>query len=561
MNITSILFAFFGGLAIFLFGMNFMSEGLKNIGGNTFRQIMQSLTKNRFRGLLVGLGITCLIQSSSATSVMLVGLVNAGLLTLAQSVSVVLGADIGTTMTAWIVSVMGKVNITRYALPIIAAGFLCNFIAKKKKTRMIGQALLGFGFLFMGLGIMSDGLKPLSESEQIKNIFATFGRNPLLGILAGMIVTMILQSSSVTIAIIQVMAFQGIIGLEAALPLLLGDNIGTTITAQLAAIGGTRNARGLAMANSLFKIFGTLLFVPLLLTGWYQSFVCWLMPGPLEPSNVMMHIAVAHSTFNIVNVLIFTLLLWPLLIKLAGMLSFGRQLDVERESKFLDPLLLKDPPLAMQQAILELVRMTEIAKGTVRDAQEAFFTKDLHKSQVVREKEDVLDQLQDNITNYLIRISEHDLDTRESKEYPILLHSVNDMEKIGDYAKNIANYAEIRISKKIELPEKTSAGIVTMFNKLYELFDTVILSLREKNSMVAQQAIALEDRIDEMKLECRMRYLSQLSQRKARPEAEMMIMDVATNIEKMGDHLVSIAKSVIKDLQWGRKTLQEIAEG
>jgi phosphate:Na+ symporter len=521
---------------------------------------MQSLAKNRFRGLLVGLGITCLIQSSSATSVMLVGLVNAGLLNLAQSVSVVLGADIGTTMTAWIVSIMGKVNITRYALPILAVGFLLNFAAQKRKTKMIGQALLGFGFLFMGLGIMSDGLRPLSESEYVKNIFATFGRNPLLGILAGMIVTMILQSSSVTIAIVQVMAFQGIFGLEAALPLLLGDNIGTTITAQLAAIGGTKTARGLAMANSMFKVCGTLLFLPLLLTGWYEQAVRWIVPGTLAPTNIMAHIAVAHSTFNIINVLIFSLLLWPLLIKLADMFSFGRHPGVERESKLLDPLLLKEPPLAMQQAILELVRMTEIAKGAVQDAQEALFNKDLRKSQVVREKEDVLDQLQDNITNYLIRISEHDLDTRESKEYPILLHSVNDVEKLGDYAKNIANYAEIRMSKKIELPEKSAAGVTAMFAKLYELFDVVILSLRAKNSAVAQQAIALEDRIDEMKLECRMRYLAQLSQRKARPEAEMMIMDVATNIEKMGDHLVSIAKSVTKDLQWGRKTAQEIVE-
>ncbi len=552
-SIQAILFSFFGGLALFLFGMNYMSDGLKNIGSNTFREILKSLTKNRYRAILVGAGITCLIQSSSATSVMVVGFVNAGLLVLKQAVAVVLGADIGTTFTAWMVSIMGPFEISYYALPVIAVGFLINFTGKKRKTKMFGQSMLGFGILFMGLGIMSDGLKPLKESDYIIEIFNTFSENPILGILAGTVVTMILQSSSVTIAIVQLMAFQGILGLDAALALLLGDNIGTTITAQIAAIGGTKNARGVAMANTMFKIMGTIIFLPLLLTGWYEQFVRFIVPGVLKPSNIMIHIAVAHSVFNIINVSIFSTLLWQFLLKIARALSFGRHIDVDREAKYLDPLLLTDPPIAMQQTIFELVRMTEIAKSAVQDVQTALYDEDLRKAKSAEEKEDVLDGLQRSITSYLIQISEKDLDTRESMEYPILLHSVNDVEKIGDYARNLANYAEIRISKKLKFSEASINNIDVMFNTLYELFDNVILSLKEKDNREAYKAIDIEDRLDEMKKNCRENYIKSLKKHGTNPESAMMIMDIATNIEKMGDHLISISKAVIKDLQWGRK--------
>lgn len=552
MIIKDIIFSFCGGLALFLFGMNFMSDGLKNIGSNKFKEILNSLTKNKFRSILIGMGITCLIQSSSATSVMVVGFVNAGLLSLSQAIAVVLGADIGTTFTAWLVSVMGKFKMSHYALPVIAVGFLINFTGRKYKTRMIGQCLLGFGLLFMGLGTMSSGLTPLKESQYVKDIFANFGANPFLGILAGVIVTMILQSSSVTIAIVQVMAFQGLINLDAALALLLGDNIGTTITAHLAAIGGTKNSRGVAIANSLFKVFGTVLFLPLLLTGLYQSFIMSIVPGKLAASNIMFHIAVAHSFFNVVNVLIFSVFLWPFLIKISESLMFGRQ-EIDREPQFLDPLLLAEPPIAMQQVILEMGRMAEIGRGTIQDAKNALFKKDMRSINSIREKEETLDQLQKSITAYLIQISERDLDTMESMEYPVLLHCVNDLEKIGDYAMNLADYAENSISNKYDLLGASIERIQAMFTKIDDMFSMVIDSLREKHSDAAIKAIEIEDEIDNMKLECRKNYIKRLNRHKAKPEVEMMLMDIATNIEKMGDHLTSIAKAVLNDLKWGKK--------
>lgn len=557
-NIQTLIFKFFGGLAIFLYGLNCMSDGLKNIGSNTLRKILNSLTKNRFRGILVGVGITCLIQSSSATSVIVVGFVNAGLLALQQALAVVLGAEIGTTFTAWIVSIMGmgKFKISYYALPVIAVGFLINFIAKRKKTKMFGQSLLGFGFLFMGLGIMSEGIEPLKASTSIREVFALFGKNPFLGILAGTILTMLIQSSSATIAIVQVMAFQELIEFHAVLPIILGCNIGTTITAQLAAMGGTRTSHSLAMGHSIFNILGTLIFLPLLLTGVYGEIIKLIVPGTLQQSNVMFHIAVAHSVFNITNVLIFSLILWPLLIKAAKFLSYGKDLeiDVRTETKYLDPLLLNNPPIAMQQTIFELIHMTKIAKSAVQDAEVAILQKDMQKAELAKKKEDILDDFQRKITSYLIQISEKNLGTIESKEYPLLLHSVNDIEKIGDYANNLANYAEMKVDKKFEFSQTSIDGIKSMFQKLYELFDIVILSLKEKNTSEAYKAIKIEDQIDNMKLERRKNYIKNLNKRETNPESEMMAMDIATNIEKMGDHLISIAKVVLKNMQYGRKS-------
>ena len=335
----------------------------------------------------------------------------------------------------------------------------------------------------------------------------------------------------------------------------MGCNIGTTITAQLAALNGTRTSRSTAMAHTMFNTFGTLTFLPLLLSGMYEKIVLSIVPGTLQQSNIMLHVAVAHSVFNITNVLIFSLLLWPLLVKMAKSLSYGKEIkiDVETEPKYLDPLLLKDPPIAMQQTILELVHMTEIAKSAIKDAEAGILNKDMHQCELAVQKEDILDEFQRKITSYLIRISEQDLDPVDSKVYPLLIHSVNDIEKIGDYAKNLAGYAEVKTEKKLEFSDTSVKGLKEMFDKLYELFDSVIKALKEKDTREAYKAIKIEDQIDNMKIERKNNYIKSLNEKQNNLEPEMMAMDIASNIEKMGDHLISIAKAVLKDLQWGRK--------
>lgn len=545
-DIQSLVFSFLGGLAIFLFGMNFMSDGLKQLGSNKFSEILQHLTKSRLRGILAGTGITCLIQSSSATSVMVVGFVNAGLLNLSQAIAVILGADIGTTFTAWIVSIMGKFKITHYALPIILVGFLIHMLAKSKRTRMYGQCLLGFGFLFLGLGTMSDGFEPLKQSEHIKTLFATFGTNPLLGILAGLIVTMVLQSSSATIAIVQVMAFQGLFQLDSALALMLGCGIGTTITAHLAAITGSRTARTVAVSNSMFKILGTAIFIPFLYNGWYAGIVSWFVSS----GTPMTQIAVANSMFNIIVVSLFAIFLWKPFVKLSQLLSYGKKEEIERKAKYLDPLFLDDPPIAMKQSILELTRMSGIARNMVVNARDALFNKSSKKVRKVFESEEAVDELQNAITSYLIKISERDLDSKESTEYPVLLHCVNDIEKVGDYCVNLADYAEKMGSKKKFSPKNDLHNIDEMFEKVETMFDHVINALKDQKASEAGKALVYEDQIDDMKLKCRKNYLANLKSKKFNPEFEMMNMDIASNLEKIADHLSSIAIAVVHELQW-----------
>jgi len=431
MDIQGVIFGSIGGLALFLFGMKFMSDGLKIMGSKTFKKILHSLTKTRGSAILVGLGITCLIQSSSATSVMVVGFVNASLLALSQAIAVVLGADIGTTITAWIVSTMGigEFEITAYALPIIAIGFAIFLTSKKRKRKIIGQTILGLGLLFLGLGIMSDGMKSIKDSQLVMDFFESFGHNPLLGIIAGIIVTCIIQSSSATIAIIQVMAFHNIFGLDAALPLMFGADIGTTITAQLAAIGGTKGARAVAMANSVFKLFGAMLFLPLLITGVLESVIRAFFSTQITASTgngvVMAQIAAAHTAYIVVNVVIFSTLLWPVLVKVSKRLARIKEDDETMdETRYLDPILLETPPIALAQCYKEVAYMTRLCRQNINAAFTCFIDKKLNNKEDIERREERIDELQTDITAYLVNLSRRELSISESRTIPKLIHAL-----------------------------------------------------------------------------------------------------------------------------------------
>lgn len=552
MQFIEMLFMTIGGLALFLYGMQKMSYGLKMAANERIRTVFSHLTNNRIIALLIGTGITALIQSSSATSVMTIGFVNAGLLTLKQAVSIILGANIGTTITAFIVSMVGKFKISTFALPAIGIGFALRTFSKKRSVVEIGEIVLGLGLIFFGLDIMKDAFGPIKKSQATADLLASFSGNPVLGILVGTVVTMILQSSSATIAIVQLLAFNGVIPFDAALPLILGGNIGTTITAQLASIGTNLNARRTAIANSLFNIIGVCIILPFVWLGLYGNFIELILPGEITNINIMVHIAVAHSIFNIIAAIIFAIAL-NLLLKAAIALTREKKEELEKAPKYLQERLIRNPSIALEQVIKELIRMAEIAKRTVENAQKGFFNNDEKLLISAADGEDTLDEFQQVITRYLIKISEKNLFTTESKEYPILLHSVNDLEKVGDYAKNIVRYAEKKSKNRLTLPDEGVEEINKMFDKLFELFDNVIDSLKSKDREMAMKAIAIEDQIDVMKDRCRENHINRMVQNKENPESGTMIMDLAINIEKMGDHLISIAKAVIKDLQWGEK--------
>ena len=299
-----LIFGLIGGLGLFLFGMKTLSEGLKKVASDRLRNILQFFTRTPLISVLVGTAITALIQSSSGTTVMVVGFVNAGLLTLRQAIGVVMGANIGTTFTAWLVSI-AVFKITVLALPAIGIGFALNILGWSRKSRHWGQFLLGFGLLFLGLSIMKETFSPIKGSPAVKDFFVNFSRYPILGVLAGTVVTMLLQSSSATIALVQVLAFEGVISFDATIPLILGDNIGTTITAQIASIGTGVASRQTARAHAIFNVIGVLYMLPLVYLGYYAKAIEAIIPGRMTLNNIMVYIAVAHSTFNIFNTIIF----------------------------------------------------------------------------------------------------------------------------------------------------------------------------------------------------------------------------------------------------------------
>ncbi len=552
MDIQAVVFGTVGGLALFLFGMSFMSEGLKMMNSESFKKVLRSLTKTRGSAILVGMGITCLIQSSSATSVMVVGFVNAGLLALSQAIAVVLGADIGTTITAWIVSTMGigKFKITAYALPVIAVGFMILFLSRKRKNRMFGQAILGFGLLFLGLGIMSDGVKSVKESQMVLELFASFGRNPILGILAGALVTSIIQSSSATIAIVQVMAFQNIFGLEAALALMFGADIGTTITAQIAAIGGTRRARAVAMANSLFKLFGALLFVPLLVTGVLRSAVMACIPGTVDAATgnngaVMAQIAATHTAYIAVNVALFSTIFWPLLVKASRRLArISADAEKREKARYLDPILLDTPPIALEQCYKQLAFMTRLVRENITAAINVFLTKDLAGIKDIESKETRIDELQDTITSYLVELSRRELSEDESRAIPRLIHCINDAERSGDHAENLCELTELRINKELAIPDTAMLDLQKYFELLDQQFEAVIHALKEKDADSVSRALELEEQINGEYQVLFDRHVTRLDDGTCTVHTGVVVMDVAANLEKIADHLTNIVERV-----------------
>jgi len=361
------LFQLIGGMGFFFFGMKIMSTGLKKISGNRLKNFMHMVTKVPIMGVAVGAFITCLVQSSSATTVMVVGFVNAGLLVLKQAIAVIMGANIGTTFTAWLVSSMSIFKITSYALPCVGIGFAITSLAKTNKKQSWGEIIMGFGILFMGLYFMKDAFAPLQNSEFIKGVFVAFSDSPWLGVLAGIIFTFLLQSSSATIAIVQILAFNGVISFEAAIPLILGDNIGTTITAQMAAVGTNLNARRAAMSHTLFNTIGVLYMLIFVYLGWFSKFIDFIIPGEITSINIMFYIAVAHSTFNIINTLVFL----PFIGFLENMsirLVPRTEESIDFGTQYLEKHLLDTPSLALEQVYNEIVYMLTIARKATTHA-------------------------------------------------------------------------------------------------------------------------------------------------------------------------------------------------
>jgi phosphate:Na+ symporter len=536
MEWQDIVFRFVGGLGIFLFGIKYMSSGLQRTAGDKMRSLLEQFTSNPISGVLVGIAVTILIATSTGTTVMAIGLVNAGLMTLRQAIGVIMGANIGTTMTAFIIGI----KIEDYALPIIAAGAFCLFFLKKKLYQYIGQVIFGFGMLFLGLGTMSDGLKPLRDLQVFQDFIVALSDNYVLGVLVGTIFTVIVQSSSATIGILQTLADEGMIDLLPALPVLFGDNIGTTITAVLAAIGASVAAKRAAAVHVIFNVVGTTIFV-LALPLVYQL-VVWL--GELTQANIRMQIAFAHGIFNTGN----TLLHLPFVTFLALLVTKlipGEMKELEFSPKYLDQRLLSTPSVALGQAQHEIIRMGEIAREMLNDAADYFFTRDEKIGNLALQKEELINDLDKKINEYLIKLQQSSLNAQESNRASLLAQTINDIERIGDHSENLVELAEYSITHKVHFSEQAVSEMKEMISTADTTIDQALRALAADDKQLAEQVLENESTLDRMERKFRKNHIARLNKNECDGSAGAVFLDMLSNLERMGDHSKNIAQFVI----------------
>ncbi|MFC1509436.1 Na/Pi cotransporter family protein [Candidatus Omnitrophota bacterium] len=537
-------FGLIGGLGLLLFGMMYMSEGLQKVAGTKLKEILKFLTNKPIAGVLAGTGITAIIQSSSATSVMMIGFVNAGLMTLRQAIGVNMGANIGTTITAQLIAF----RLDRYALPAIGVGFALMFFIKKRRIKLWGQVLLGFGLLFFGLVVIKQTFLPLKEMQEVSDFFVRFSSTPLLGILAGLLITLLLQSSSAVVGFIMALALVGVIDFTTAIAAMLGSNIGTTITAQLASIGTNISSRRVAMAHTMEKLMGVLIMLPLIYTGVFQRFIDIITPGVITDGNIMRHVANAHTAFNVCGTMIFLPLI-GLVEKVAIFLVPGEvELD-QSQPKYLEEHLLATPSIALDQSIKELAWMIDISRLAVKEAMRAFFDRDSKLLEGVKRKEDAIDNLQVEITNYVVQISQKELTIEESERLPVLLHSVNDVERIGDHAENLAELAERAIEEKLPFSDAAIKELNTIYREVDSMMEDVKEAFLVQDVERAKSALVRESEINRLQVELKGRHIRRLNEKKCIALSGVMFLDFVNNLEKIGDHLTNVAQAVSGSLK------------
>ncbi len=545
MDYASMLVTFLGGLGLFLFGVSLMSSGLQKVAGNKMRKILAVLTKNRIISVGVGALVTAVIQSSAATTVMVIGFINAGLLNLYQSVGIIMGANIGTTVTGWLVS---SAEWASFMEPLtmgpvaVAVGALLGIFFTKGTVKSVGEIIVGFGMLFMGIGFMTEGASPLKELPVFAEMFATLGGNPVLGILVGALVTAVIQSSSASIGILQSLASVGLVTWNSAVYIIMGQNIGTCVTAILSAMGASKNSKAAACIHLLFNVIGSVFFS--IIAVLFFKFIGVALGNTVISTT---EIAVVHTGFNVLN----TIVLFPfanLLVKMAEKItSFIKEDADEAALVHLDDRLLNTPSIAIENCVKEIVRMGRISLDNLTLASDALFDHDNSKIEAVDSREGSIDLLQGAITKFMVKLCNTSrISAGENKVVTALFHTVNDMERIGDYSENLIESAQFMMKEDLEFSDIQKEELRKMCDETIYCVSNALNALENNDYPSVEKTIKSEQAIDDMEANYRKKHIERLASNSVDATTGISYLDTLTNLERVGDHALNVAQVVMK---------------
>lgn len=547
------LLSMVGGLALFLYGMHILSEGLEKLSGGRLERILENLTNSKWKAVLLGAGVTAVIQSSSATTVMVVGFVNSGIMKLKQAIGVIMGANVGTTVTSWILSLTGiesdnflvkLLKPTSFSPLLAIVGVIFIMFLKNGKKRDLGTIFVGFAILMFGMDAMSSAMKPLSDIPEFTRLFTMF-TNPILGLLVGALLTAIIQSSSASIGILQALCGTGTVTYAAAVPIIMGQNIGTCVTAIMSGVGATKNAKRAAMVHLLFNVIGTAIFMVV-----FYLLHAVIQFDFMDESVNKVGIACVHTGFNIVA----TLVLLPfsnILERLSLMIIKPDEEELARAEKGpefirLDERFLSTPSFALEQANSLVIKMAEITYDSLKEAIPMLFHFDKHIAENVEYKENLVDRYDDEISSYLVKLSSRNLSVRDSHKLNMLLHSIGDLERISDHAMNIVDSAR-EINKKEQSFSTKAVEELKIFSQAVEDILADAVKMLETEDEIAAKAIEpFEEVIDVIQKEMKKRHTKRLRKGKCTAEMGFVLSDITNNYERIADHCSNLAINVMQ---------------
>ena len=540
-----LIFGLIGGTALLMYGVDKMGTGLQKASGNLIKKMISFFTNNVFSSFLSGVFLTALVQSSTAITVLTVGFVNAGLMKLPQAIGIIYGANIGTTITAQLMALSFNFKLTELALPVIGVGFAITIFSKNKAIKHAGDALMGFGLMFLGLGILNSGIPFMKENETLRYFFEFYASNPIIGILMGMFATAMVHSSAATVGLVMILGQAGLIDLQTAICILLGDNIGTTITAQLASLNGNINARRTAWAHTIFNLTGVVIVSIIL--PFFVNFVEFVSSYITPNGGLEAQIANSHTLFNLLFAILF-LSINKYFVKFLETVIKGKEPIYAMGAIYLDKLLLETPAAAFKASLAELVRGVEITREMVKTTMEGLVQNDEDLLEEVYEEEETVNQLQKDITTYMVDLGKGILSDGESIMVPAVINSINNIERTGDHTIDILKLIETKIEKNLTFSEKAFAELKQLTDIIDEMH-VKLISLLQLDSKDISEIEKMEDKVDALHREFSANHITRLEEGSCSVESGVLFLDIVSNFERIADRLFKVSLATKDELQ------------